>query len=796
MWLDGLNGGEISNNHFLHNPSQVVTNTFALYLDGPSRDVSVLNNIIHGINGSGSNHTLLNLGNNSEKQNIDVLNNSIDASEFGSLLVSSDETTTSNFSFANNDYYSSRPIAQWFDLGGVDHDFPSWVAQVSETGGSNTQNGFCEPTRNIESYQANLGFTASNDSFIAEIKKQGKFHWRNEYDITNVNAWIRAGFADCSTLDPDADEVVGVADNCPAVANAGQADQDHDGRGDVCDLDQDGDGLNNDVDNCPVNFNDQADEDNDGIGDRCDADWIGNAPIASFGDEFGNASSIGNWKRIYEEEGWGANQLQSWSVDADSSGEMLLTPHSSSWFADLRGVLAFKEITGNFIATAKITVNSRHNLADASEPPNRRLSLAGIMVRNATSFSHGAPDDSFPNPNDEPASGAFDPNNNGNSDWRPNSENYIFLSYGSAGNAGQRAYEVKNTVNGSSDLYFSNRGVPTESSEEGGAETVWLQFIRIGQTVIVMRRHPGGTWVVENRYTRSDFTDTLQVGITTYTDWDRVSRYNNEAGSFFHNYSVIDFDSPNPDLIARVDYLRFQRPDATLSEALLNSLNIDQPNRNVTTVSQPLALLSGTPVEAYLGDNANHPLLEPPSITPDGGSFTHSVTVTLNSNESGATIYYTTDGSTPTAGSTLYNGSIQLSQNSTLKAIAVVGNGTVTVSSADFVINLDSDNDTVLNDVDNCPDIANTQQENNDGDSQGDACDADDDNDLMPDDWEIEHGLNPFDAGDANTDPDNDGLSNLQEFQAGTDPAQHNGNSSGDNKGVNVIPIINLLLLD
>jgi hypothetical protein len=47
---------------------------------------------------------------------------------------------------------------------------------------------------------------------------------------------------------------------------------------------------------------------------------------------------------------------------------------------------------------------------------------------------------------------------------------------------------------------------------------------------------------------------------------------------------------------------------------------------------------------------------------------------------------------------------------------------------------------------------------------------VDTDNDGIPDDWEIAHGLNATNAADAALDADLDGMSNLQEFLAGTDP--------------------------
>ena len=239
----------------------------------------------------------------------------------------------------------------------------------------------------------------------------------------------------------------------------------------------------------------------------------GPSALELMSDEFDDATTLSDWQRVYVEESWGFDQLESLDIDTTEPGSMYLLPYSSTWYQDWRGVLVFKEITGDFVATAHVEVNNRAETG----PPGVHYSLGGIMTRVPRAVT--------------PAT------------WAPGGEDYVFLSIGTANTPGTWQSEVKTTDDSVSNLEI----------DPGGPEAT-LRTARIGPHMIVLLRWPGMDWQVHRRYRRDDFPEALQVGITTYTDWNTCSA----AGVDTHNTTLL---AGNPDLVCRVDYMRFVEPE-------------------------------------------------------------------------------------------------------------------------------------------------------------------------------------------------------------------------------------------
>ena len=126
------------------------------------------------------------------------------------------------------------------------------------------------------------------------------------------------------------------------------------------------------------------------------------------------------------------------------------------------------------------------------------------------------------------------------------------------------------------------------------------------------------------------------------------------------------------------------------------------PTTSSTPYSTPIEITSATTIKAIATKTGGYSNSEEvtaaytiaapvatPTFSPVAGTYTSIQSVTISCATDGASIYYTTDGSTPTTSSTLYSAAITVDVSMTIKAIATkAGMANSAVASADYTINL------------------------------------------------------------------------------------------------------------
>ena len=143
---------------------------------------------------------------------------------------------------------------------------------------------------------------------------------------------------------------------------------------------------------------------------------------------------------------------------------------------------------------------------------------------------------------------------------------------------------------------------------------------------------------------------------------------------------------------------------ATPSVTIYYTTNGSTPTTSSAVYSGPIAVSSSETIEAiatasgfsnssvataaYIINAAATSQAASPTFTPGAGTYASAQTVSISSATPSTTIYYTTNGTTPTTSSAVYNGPITVSSNETLEAIAIASGSTNSaVSTAAYIIN-------------------------------------------------------------------------------------------------------------
>lgn len=168
----------------------------------------------------------------------------------------------------------------------------------------------------------------------------------------------------------------------------------------------------------------------------------------------------------------------------------------------------------------------------------------------------------------------------------------------------------------------------------------------------------------------ADYIDTVKISKQPRTDYEYREDLDLSGGEL-----TITYDSGHTEIVPMTD--------ARVSANGFYGANGEFPDNSEVEVTVTYTAEEGVYDPAHEGGAQfsdtftarikDIPALDAPIITPNGGTFSNSCEVSITAQE-GASIFYTTDGTDPTADSNKYTAPFTITEDATVKAIAIKEN--------------------------------------------------------------------------------------------------------------------------